>query len=146
MSIGKSSLARAAVAATAPVAEPAAQKPRLTGVLQSVAVTQPQPVRGRSLPASVPPELTQSVRKDGVIEPLLLARSSAGDLWILAGEKRLCAARAASLEEVPAVIVEMTAAQAVKARAELEKFVARPQALSRVAVTRVGDALPYWLL
>lgn len=50
-------------------------------------------------------ELTRSVRERGVLQPLLVRR--VGDRYeVIAGERRLQAARAAELREVPAVIMD----------------------------------------
>lgn len=52
-------------------------------------------------------ELTASVREHGVLQPLIVTRGDAPDRYILiAGERRLNAARSAGLMEVPVVIRE----------------------------------------
>lgn len=52
-------------------------------------------------------ELTESIRTQGVIQPLVVAPE--GDGWtIIAGERRWRAARRAGLEEVPVVVREVT--------------------------------------
>lgn len=56
-------------------------------------------------------ELAQSIRDHGILEPLLLRPVSAR-YQIVAGERRLRAARAAGLTEVPAVIRETTESEA----------------------------------
>ncbi len=51
-------------------------------------------------------ELAESIRRHGVIQPILARRSAAGDYEIVAGERRWRAARMASVEEVPAILVD----------------------------------------
>jgi len=56
-------------------------------------------------------ELTESVRLHGVLQPLLLSRAAASDqggfvYYLIAGQRRLQAARMAGLTKVPAVIME----------------------------------------
>jgi len=52
-------------------------------------------------------ELTESIRQNGVLVPLLLAKNGMpGTYRLIAGERRLRAARALALEAVPAQIVE----------------------------------------
>ncbi|MCC6745923.1 MAG: ParB/RepB/Spo0J family partition protein [Acidobacteria bacterium] len=54
-------------------------------------------------------ELTESIRVHGVLQPILVRRSSDGDGFfeIIAGERRWRAAQAAGLETVPARVVEI---------------------------------------
>lgn len=49
-------------------------------------------------------ELTASVRKHGVLLPLLVERKPRGGLQLIAGERRLAAARAAGQSVVPVVV------------------------------------------
>lgn len=56
-------------------------------------------------------ELTESIRLHGVLQPLLLSRAAASDqggfvYYLIAGQRRLQAARMAGLTKVPAVIME----------------------------------------
>lgn len=51
-------------------------------------------------------ELTTSVRELGVLQPLLVRVMPSGRYELIAGERRLRAARAAGLETVPVVVVE----------------------------------------
>lgn len=52
-------------------------------------------------------ELSDSIREKGVIEPLLVRRSALG-FELVAGERRLRAARIAGLKEVPCVLMHAT--------------------------------------
>ena len=51
-------------------------------------------------------DLTQSIQVHGIIQPLTVRRLSSGYYQIIAGERRGRAAKAAGLQEVPAVIIE----------------------------------------
>lgn len=52
-------------------------------------------------------ELAQSIRANGIIQPLIVRRSGAERFELVAGERRLRAARLAGLAEVPVVIQEV---------------------------------------
>ena len=151
MSIGKSSLARAAAAAgtrPTPVAETA---PAVTG-LQEVAVEAVSAAAGDKLPPRPDQGLVDSVSARGLLEPLLLAQTAPGTLVLLAGGRRLAAAKKAGLGTVPAVIREMSAADAAACRKELKRFAAPAAKAAKAekptasAVTTVGQAMPDWLL
>jgi ParB family chromosome partitioning protein len=49
-------------------------------------------------------ELAQSIRSHGVVQPLLVSRAANGRFQLIAGERRLRAARKAGLRSVPVVI------------------------------------------
>ena len=51
-------------------------------------------------------ELAESIRIHGVIQPLTVRRLATGYYQIIAGERRWRAAKAAGLQEIPAVIIE----------------------------------------
>ncbi len=53
-------------------------------------------------------ELAESIRVQGIIQPLIVARSIEGKFLIVAGERRWRAARRAGLAEVPVVIREVS--------------------------------------
>ncbi|MDM8523932.1 ParB/RepB/Spo0J family partition protein [Desulfococcaceae bacterium HSG8] len=50
-------------------------------------------------------ELTQSVRESGIIQPIIV-RFEGEDIYLVAGERRLRAARAADLKKIPAILTE----------------------------------------
>lgn len=50
-------------------------------------------------------ELTQSIRDKGVLQPVLVRHEEDGDIFLIAGERRLKAAEAAGLTEVPALFI-----------------------------------------
>ena len=51
-------------------------------------------------------DLAESIRVHGIIQPLTVRRLASGYYQIIAGERRWRAAKAAGLQEVPAVIIE----------------------------------------
>ena len=144
VSIGKNSLARAAAAGTNRTVTEVTKSP---GSFRQVAAASILPLKGKKLTAVPSAELTASVEKNGVIVPLLLVQTAAEELRVLDGEARLAAACAVGLSTVPAVVLEMTAAEANAARRELSRFVAAPSApVTATEVTSVGQAMPDWLL
>lgn len=73
-----------------------------TGILQS----NPLQPRGIIAPESLT-ELTDSIREQGILEPLVVAKTPAG-YQIVAGERRWRAAKILGLSKVPVVIKETT--------------------------------------
>ncbi|HEY3358795.1 MAG TPA: ParB/RepB/Spo0J family partition protein [Polyangia bacterium] len=57
-------------------------------------------------------ELAQSIREQGIIQPLLVRTAPGGGFIIVAGERRWRAAQRAGLKQVPVLIKEATDAQA----------------------------------
>lgn len=51
-------------------------------------------------------QLAESIREKGIIQPLLVTRGKGGQYTLIAGERRLRAARLAGLEEVPVVLMD----------------------------------------
>lgn len=144
VSIGKNSLARAAAANGSRAAAETAKNP---ATLREVACQAILPLKGRKW-ADAAPELIASVKKHGVIQPVLLAQTGPDELRVLDGAARVSAALAAELKTVPAVILELTAAEATALRKELVKFAASaaPSPVTATEVTAVGQAMPDWLL
>ncbi|HEY5475303.1 MAG TPA: ParB/RepB/Spo0J family partition protein [Tepidiformaceae bacterium] len=56
-------------------------------------------------------ELAESIRVHGIIQPLVVTRAGSGTYQLIAGERRLQAARLAGLHTVPVVVREATDAQ-----------------------------------
>ncbi|MBA4179209.1 MAG: stage 0 sporulation protein J [Anaerolinea sp.] len=56
-------------------------------------------------------ELADSIREHGVIQPLIVSHQDDGSYVLIAGERRLQAARLAGLDTVPVVIREATSSQ-----------------------------------
>jgi ParB family chromosome partitioning protein len=55
--------------------------------------------------------LTQSIRENGILQPLTVRRLSAGGFELIAGERRLRAAAAAGLTGVPCVVIDASDSQ-----------------------------------
>lgn len=49
-------------------------------------------------------ELCESIRKTGVLQPVLIRKDTDDKLWIVAGERRYRAAKTAGLERIPAIL------------------------------------------
>ncbi len=96
-------------------APPPPAPPREPGVLR-VAVDQiarnPQQPR-QEIQAEALEELVQSIREMGVLQPLLV-RPAAGGYELIAGERRLTAARAAGLADVPVIVVKVSDREALE--------------------------------
>lgn len=56
-------------------------------------------------------ELTASIRKHGILEPVLFRLHEDGNLVIVAGERRIIAARKAGLSSVPALFIDGNASE-----------------------------------
>lgn len=67
-------------------------------------------------------ELADSIRRHGVLQPLLVSEDGAGGYLVIAGERRWRAARAAGLRTVPAVIRERLGARDELALALVENL------------------------
>jgi ParB family chromosome partitioning protein len=62
-------------------------------------------------------ELVQNVAKVGVLEPVLVRHDGNGKAVLIAGHRRLAAAKAAGLKEIPARILEVDEKQAEEIQA-----------------------------
>ncbi len=146
MSIGKSSLARAAAATARPSAETAPKQDTMTSCAVSVdAIRLP---KGQKLPVASA-DLVASVTKNGVLEPLTLAQTGEEKLTLLSGARRLAAAKEAGLDTVPAVVVRLTVVEASAARREITRFAVSADKSAPAQAdkpTAVGQAMPAWLL
>jgi ParB family chromosome partitioning protein len=49
-------------------------------------------------------ELTQSIERDGIIQPIIVRKTGVGEYQIIAGERRWRAAKGAGLKEVPVIV------------------------------------------
>ena len=59
-------------------------------------------------------ELTASIRSQGVIQPLIVRKTSTGNFELVAGERRLKASKKAGLSEVPVVVKDLTDEEIIK--------------------------------
>ena len=53
-------------------------------------------------------ELTQSIRANGIVQPIVVQTEKAADMKLVAGERRWRAAQRAGLQKIPAVIKEVS--------------------------------------
>ena len=138
LSIGKSSLARAAAATARPTTETAPKQDTMTACAVSAdAIRLP---KGQKLPVASA-DLVASIAKKGELEPLTLAQTENEALILLSGASRLAAAKEAGLDTVPAVVVS--------ARREITRVAAladKPTHAQADNPTAVGQAMPAWLL
>ncbi len=50
-------------------------------------------------------ELSQSIKERGVLQPILITKNQSGEIELVAGERRLRAAKMAGLTKIPAIVV-----------------------------------------
>jgi len=96
--------AAAAASAPAPSPEPEALA---DGKLSLVPVNQIEPNPNqprREFDPVALQELSQSIQRDGIIQPIAVRRAGAGKFQIIAGERRWRAAQLAGLTEVPVIL------------------------------------------
>ncbi len=79
------------------------QKPQ-TLPIEQVAPNPNQP--RREFDAAALMELTQSIERDGIIQPIIVRKTAPKEYQIIAGERRWRAAKAAGLAELPVVVRE----------------------------------------
>lgn len=99
-------------------ADPAAAPAQPQGAMRDVAVDQLQP--GRYQPRShmqqeALAELAESIKAQGVMQPILARTLASGGYEIIAGERRWRAARMAGLATVPVLVREIPDSQALAA-------------------------------
>ncbi len=83
-------------------------------------------------------ELAQSIRENGILQPLTLRKISDNKYEIIAGERRWRAAQIAGLQEVPAIFKETTDQQALQ--------LALIENIQRQDLDPIEEALGYWRL
>ncbi|MBR7133836.1 MAG: ParB N-terminal domain-containing protein [Clostridia bacterium] len=116
MSIGKSSIARAAGSVTSAHSTPTAKPKMPTSTLipvelKSIKYLTPQAADRGTAPA----DLVASIRKAGVISPLLIARTQKNDLYLLDGHLRVAAAVELKTEQLSAVVIPVENKKAASA-------------------------------
>ncbi|MGE3261411.1 MAG: ParB/RepB/Spo0J family partition protein [Bacteriovoracia bacterium] len=93
-------------AAQVPAPPEAANKDRIPGItmadVDQIVANQYQP--RRDFDDGALGELAESIRANGIIQPLLVRRGDDGKLNLIAGERRLRAAKLAGLKQVPIVL------------------------------------------
>jgi ParB family chromosome partitioning protein len=80
-------------------------------------------------------ELAQSIRAEGVIQPLVVREREGGGFWLIAGERRWRAAQRAGLREVPVVVREANSAKAFE--------LALVENIQRADLNPIEEALAY---
>lgn len=80
-------------------------------------------------------ELADSIREHGIIQPLIVTRDADGGYRLIAGERRLQAARLSGLETVPVVVREATDAQMLE--------LALIENIQRADLNAVEEAMAY---
>ena len=81
-----------------------ARRRRCTSIPLDLIVAEPATSRARSFGDAELEELADSIRAHGVLQPVLVRPLAGGRYELLAGERRLRAARLAGLERIPAVV------------------------------------------
>ena len=76
-------------------------------------------------PADALPELVESIKRYGVLEPLVVQRNN-GTYKTITGQKRLAAARAAGLHDVPCLVHHVSDERAETLREVLRSAVGQP--------------------
>lgn len=95
----------------------------------------------RTFDAEALEELASSIREHGVLQPLVVRRGDGGGYVVVAGERRLRAARAAGLAEVPCMVLageSLREARLAQLAENLQREDLSPIDEAR-AVTRLGD-------
>ncbi len=85
-----------------PVTDPVAAGSVLKAPLEKIKPNPNQPRREFDQEALL--ELSQSIERDGIIQPIIVRRMPNGEFQIIAGERRWRAATIASLKEVPVIV------------------------------------------
>jgi ParB family transcriptional regulator, chromosome partitioning protein len=80
-------------------------------------------------------ELAQSIRTEGIIQPLIVRQRTEGGFWLIAGERRWRAAQRAGLHDIPVVVREATAASAFE--------LALVENIQRADLNPIEEALAY---
>lgn len=90
-----------------PASEPIPPAPIPEGDVQRLAIDQiaPNPNQPRrDFDAGALMELTQSIERDGILQPIMVRKTAPRQYQIIAGERRWRAAKAAGLNEVPVIV------------------------------------------
>ncbi len=96
--------------AVTPVTVAAVAEPQPGEVLRKLPIDQLQPGKyqpRRDMDESKLAELSESIKAQGIIQPILVRQIAGGNYEIIAGERRWRASRLAGLDEVPVVVREL---------------------------------------
>ena len=90
-----------------PVSEPADQG--VTSVMIDVTMIKPNPYQPRKhFSAASLEQLSQSIKAQGLLQPVVVRKNSDGVYELIAGERRLRASQMAGLDKIPAVVKEIS--------------------------------------
>jgi ParB family chromosome partitioning protein len=91
------------------VGQASSNNPQNQGVLEiATEKISPNPYQPRSnFDPEKLQELADSIKKHGILQPLVLTRKKSGEYELVAGERRLQAAKKAGMEKVPAIIKKL---------------------------------------
>ncbi len=91
-------------------------KERIPGItmadIDSIVANQFQP--RRDFDEKALQELAESIKENGIIQPLVVRKSEGGKLLLIAGERRLRASKLAGLKQVPVVVRKSTDKEALE--------------------------------
>ncbi|MDR3607510.1 MAG: ParB/RepB/Spo0J family partition protein [Oligoflexia bacterium] len=104
--------------------------------IEEIRVNQYQP--RRDFDEAALEELAQSIRTSGIIQPLLVRKEANGEIQLIAGERRLRAAKRAGLKQVPIVIRKSTDREALE--------LALVENIQRQNLNCIDEALAYFQL
>jgi len=105
-------------------------------VIDEIKVNQYQP--RREFDDQALEELAQSIRSNGIIQPLVVRKGANGEYQLIAGERRLRAAKLAGLKQVPIVIRRSTDREALE--------LALVENIQRQNLNCIDEALAYFQL
>ena len=81
----------------------------VTSIMVDVSTVKPNPYQPRKhFSASSLEQLSQSIKAQGLLQPIVIRTNSQGEHELIAGERRLRASQMAGLTHIPAVIKEIT--------------------------------------
>lgn len=150
MSIGKSSIARAAGSVTSAHSTPAVKPEMPTSTLMPVETKDIKYLTPQASDQSTAPaDLITSIRRAGVIAPLLIARTPKNDLYLLDGHLRVAAAAVLNLEQLSAVVIPVENKKAASAILKELNAVSPKQDVIREAkfeAISLTKEMPYYLL
>ena len=90
-----------------PVSEPADQG--VTSVMIDVTTIKPNPYQPRKhFSAASLEQLSQSIKAQGLLQPIVVRKNSQDEFELIAGERRLRASQMAGMTKIPAVVKQIT--------------------------------------
>ena len=92
---------------------PSGKRERITDIAVECIVPNPRQPR-RSFDEAALDALAESIRQHGVVQPIVVQKSGPGQYELIAGERRLRAARRCGLKQIPAIIRRYSLAEAAE--------------------------------